>query len=334
MLKAKQLQRITLFATLLGIIVVILGAYTRLDDAGLGCPDWPGCYGKIIGVPDTIQEIADANKNFPGATPVQESNPWPEMIHRYVAGTLGLIVLSLFILSWKTKEQPHPSFRKIATILAVLIFMQATLGMWTVTWLLIPWVVMSHLLGGMTITTLLWWQTLASKFKSKTFTPRHIKNIALFGLIIVFIQISLGGWTASNYSALICPDFPFCRGSLFPSMEITQGFSLMHPIGINYEGGVLAEKARIAIQMVHRYGAFIVTLYLTLMCIYIWIKSADKMIRNSILFVFFILLTQITLGILNIHLLLPISVAVMHNGFGLLLLMSQTTLYFFCKKNV
>lgn len=334
MLSLKILQRLVIFATLLGIVVVILGAYTRLDDAGLGCPDWPGCYGKILGVPNTVEEIANANANFPAATPVQDSNPWPEMIHRYVAGTLGLLVFIICSFAWKTKQLPHKNYRKIATITAGLIVMQATLGMWTVTWLLVPWVVMSHLLGGMTITTLLWWQTLSGWASSKTSITNKsiITKIAAAGLILVFIQISLGGWTAANYAALICPDFPFCRGSLFPKMELAQGFSLLHPIGINYEGGVLAEKARIAIQMVHRYGAFIVAAYLTAACSYILLKEQNKWLRKAAITVLLVLSIQIILGVLNIYWLLPISIAVTHNGVGLILLLSSATLYFFSKK--
>lgn len=333
MISAKNLQKIAFFATILGIIVVILGAYTRLDDAGLGCPDWPGCYGKLLGVPNSAQEIATANANFPGATPVQESNPWPEMIHRYVAGTLGLIVFGLCALAWLSPEQPHKKFRKIASFLALLIIMQATLGMWTVTWLLVPWVVMSHLLGGMTITSLLWWQTLSSKFAYLPKTSIKLApKVAFIGLILVFLQISLGGWTAANYAALICPDFPFCRGSLAPSMDLIQGFSLSHPIGINYEGGVLAEKARIAIQMTHRYGAFIVTAYLCGMIAYLWRACNSKYIKPALIAISAILILQLSLGILNIVWLLPISIAVLHNGVGLMLLLASATVYFFSKK--
>lgn len=336
MLSAKNLQKFAFFATILGIIVVVLGAYTRLDDAGLGCPDWPGCYGKILGVPNTAQEIAAANASFPGATPVQESNPWPEMIHRYVAGTLGLIIFGICLYSWRTKDLPHKNYRKIATLLALLVIMQATLGMWTVTWLLVPWVVMSHLLGGMSITSLLWWQTLSSKFRNLAAAkPNTTQTLAFIGLVLVFLQISLGGWTAANYAALICPDFPFCRGSIAPNMDLAQGFSLMHPIGINYEGGVLAEKARIAIQMVHRYGAFVVTFYLSFMCLYIFNKidrTKQTYIVRCLAVVAFILALQVLLGILNIVWLLPISVAVLHNCVGLLLLLASASLYFFTKK--
>lgn len=338
MLFAKKLQKFAFMATILGLIVVVLGAYTRLDDAGLGCPDWPGCYGKILGVPNTPQEIALANATFPSATPVQESNPWPEMIHRYVAGTLGIIIFGICIYSWQNIKLPHKNYRKIANILAILVVMQATLGMWTVTWLLVPWVVMSHLLGGMSITSLLWWQTLSSKFEHLSpEKPNFKQTLALFGLILVFLQISLGGWTAANYAALICRDFPFCGGSLFPSMELSQGFSFLHPIGINYEGGVLAEKARIAIQMMHRYGAFFVSIYLSGMCCYLYIhvkKSQHIYIIRSLIAIILILITQVILGILNIIWLLPISIAVLHNCVGLLLLLACATLYFFTKKTV
>ena len=335
MLDSKNLQRIVFLATLLGMIVVILGAYTRLDDAGLGCPDWPGCYGKLLGVPNTAKEISVANASFPAATPVQESNPWPEMVHRYVAGTLGMLVFIIFAFSCKAKELPHKNYRKIATLISLLILMQATLGMWTVTWLLVPWVVMSHLLGGMTITSLLWWQTLSGWAKQKKhafYETKTSKKLALIALILVFLQISLGGWTAATYSALICPDFPFCRGSLFPEMDLVKGFSLMHPVGINYEGGVLAEKARIAIQMVHRYGAFVVTAYLSFVCSFIITKEQNIWLRKCAIIVLSLLAVQVLLGVLNIVWLLPIAVAVTHNGVGLLLLMSCATMFFFSIK--
>ena len=225
--------KLSLFATILAIVVVVLGAYTRLTDAGLGCPDWPGCYGQLT--PPTDQSI-DSQK------------AWTEMIHRYFAGTLGLVILVLAIVAIFKRKQPNVGARRavplqLPLVLLGLVIFQALLGMWTVTMLLNPLVVMAHLLGGMATLGLLWWLALRSQSNSLKFAIRNsqsainpnLKTWATLGLIILGIQIALGGWTSANYAALACPDFPQCQGQWWPSMDFSGAFTVSVTL-INFIG--------------------------------------------------------------------------------------------------
>jgi heme a synthase len=270
-------------ATLLAFCVVGLGAYVRLSDAGLGCPDWPGCYGHLIGVPDQAHEQAQAEQAFPGK-PVHTGKAWKEMIHRYLAGTLGLLVLALTVLAWR-----HHVATATTTLLAGVIVFQALLGMWTVTLLLKPLVVTAHLLGGMTTLALLVW--LAQK--PDGIRRRGPRSLALAALLVVVVQIALGGWVSSNYAALACPDFPTCRGAWLPIDGPT------------------------AIHLSHRLWAVVVALVAgglaaSLIAAPVW--------RHYGLALASLLLLQVGLGIANVLLSLPLPIAVAHNlGAALLL---------------
>lgn len=329
----KWFRHLTLFAVVLGFVVVMLGAWTRLSDAGLGCPDWPGCYGQLLGVPHTKHEIALAAQHFP-TIPVVEPKAWPEVIHRYFAGTLGLCIVILFAWGWRLRKQISSQYSQfIPTLLLGLLIFQALLGMWTVTLKLLPLVVMGHLLGGMTITAALWKLFLeyrdnrTQSMALATHIPDGLYHLAIFATIIVFCQISLGGWTSSNYAALICPHFPFCRGSLFPAMHLAKGFNLFSSIGANYEGGLLGEKARIAIQMVHRYGAALTTITLGALAVKALRQINYAPLQRAIYCMLGILAIQFALGVLNIELLLPMPIALAHNGVGLLLLIVMVTIW-------
>ena len=214
----KLLLNISRIACILAFIVITVGAYTRLSDAGLGCPDWPGCYGRMI-VPVEDTHIEKANQVYP-ERPLEHAKAWKEMFHRYVAGTLGLLILAICFLTW-TKTKCLRT-RMLGTALLLLVIFQALLGMWTVTLLLKPAVVVAHLLGGMTIISLLYWLML----RQQSFLNKNIhRNQAgllpwvIFGLFVLGCQISLGGWTSSNYAALACPDFPTCQGEFWPGHE-------------------------------------------------------------------------------------------------------------------
>ena len=232
------LLNISRIACVLAFLVIVIGAYTRLSDAGLGCPDWPGCYGRIL-VPEEVAHVDAANAAYP-ERPLEQSKAWKEMGHRYVAGTLGLLILSICILAWLKTESVNA--RLLGTALVLLVIFQALLGMWTVTLLLKPVIVMSHLLGGMTILGLLYWMLLRQQ-GAATISPGRCEPRlfvwAITGLVILVLQILLGGWTSSNYAALACPDFPTCQGSLWPKMDFKEGFILWRGLGIDYEGGVL-----------------------------------------------------------------------------------------------
>ena len=252
---------LTRIAIVLAFVVVILGAYTRVSDAGLGCPDWPGCYGQVV-VPDAQGEIDQSNHVY-ASRPLERNKAWKEMIHRYAAGTLGLLILVIAVLSWKNRSQPGQQV-VIPVILVALVIFQALLGMWTVTMLLKPIVVMGHLLGGMSILALLAWVYMRTRHGQAIISSKvsRLWPWALIALCVLVVQIALGGWTSANYAALICPDFPLCQGHWWPSVDFAGGFNPWHGHGINYEYGVLDAPSRTAIHISHRIWAVI-----TLLCV-------------------------------------------------------------------
>lgn len=322
---------LAVIATLLAFFVVMLGAYTRLTDAGLGCPDWPGCYGQLLAPHNEAQVLhIQTTQSVEKVEPVKA---WTEMVHRYFAGSLGLMILILFI--WAILRRSRGDRQQpvvIPLLLVLLVIFQALLGMWTVTWQLLPLVVMGHLLGGMILTALLFTLCLQTSHDSKAFVDSGLKKIrpwALLGLLIVFFQIFLGGWTSSNYAAIVCPHFPLCQGSFFPPMDFQQAFNFLRPIGLNYDGGGdLSNTAKVTIQMMHRYGAIITATYIGLLSLFLMFSRREWRLRAIGWIMPGILLVQFILGVLNVEWLLPLSVAVMHNGVAALLLLSQVLLVY------
>ncbi len=323
----KLVYRIAIIATVIALMVVMLGAYTRLKDAGLGCPDWPGCYGQLT-VPETHHQILLAVEKFPGQV-VEQAKAWPEMVHRYAVSILGLFILISALLVWRKGKLPQQPNGLVLGLIALVIF-QGLLGKWTVTMRLLPVVVMSHLLGGMAIVSLLWLLTMRlGRFfeRERGLEKAHVfKPWAWIGLIIVVIQIFLGGWTSSNYAALSCPDFPYCQGHLVPAMDFHSAFHFWMAIGPDYQGGVLSNIARITINTMHRFGGLITFLYVGWLGLWMLISSHLSVLRRVAAVTLLILLTQVLLGIFNIVLLLPLSIAVAHNGVAALLLLAMVTL--------
>lgn len=320
--------KVSLLATILVFCVILLGAYTRLKDAGLGCPDWPGCFGQIT-VPQTKAEIMHAVKLYP-TQPVQPTKAWPEMVHRYFAGILGLMVFALAIWAPIRKVRVPDQPLAVPLILAGLVILQALSGMWTVTWQLLPLIVMGHLLGGMTIFALLWWLTLKTGYLfTKPVTPFiTLRFWSVVALIIVAIQIFLGGWTTANYASLVCTTFPDCHGTLFPTLEVQRAFNFLSPIGTNYQGGVLDANARITIQMAHRYWGVITIVYLAILAIFLITSRSIKSLKNVGWMLLLLVILQMFLGYLNIKLLLPMEVALAHNAVAALLLATVVTLIY------
>ncbi|MEE9552507.1 MAG: COX15/CtaA family protein [Gammaproteobacteria bacterium] len=295
-----------------------------MSDAGLGCPDWPGCYGQLI-VPDHEQEILSVDEAYPDR-PLEHGKAWKEMIHRYAAGTLGLVILALAILAVKNRKQSGQAVILPIALLFLVIF-QALLGMWTVTLLLKPVFVMGHLLGGMAILSLLYWLLIRQTGDSKNPGQGHKQLFpwVVAGLFVLLIQISLGGWTSANYAAMVCPDFPTCQGKWWPQMDFTEGFTLWRGLGVDYEGGVLAGDARTAIHLSHRLGALLTLSVVGAVAIRA-IRDKNQVISRTGIVLLLVLLTQIGLGITNIVRLLPLPVAVAHNGVAAILLLCLVTL--------
>ena len=321
----KSILNIARIATVLALVVIVLGAYVRLSDAGLGCPDWPGCYGTIL-----VPEQVDADNENLSVRPLEHAKAWKEMVHRYVASTLGFLILIMAFIAWLKTSLPN--MRVFTSALLVLVIFQGMLGMWTVTLLLKPVIVMAHLLGGLTIISLLWWTVLRQQSQQGIFISAantKLLPVSIFALVILVLQISLGGWTSSNYAALACPDFPTCQGVWWPTMDFKEGFILWRGLGIDYEGGVLHGSARTAIHMAHRIGAIVT--FITLFYVAIQaIRSVKSQLRLTGIVTLILLITQVSLGIANIKFHLPLSVAVAHNGVAALLLLSLVTLLHHC----
>ena len=302
-------KRLTFYATLLALIVVSFGAYTRLTDSGLGCPDWPGCYG-TLSVPESIDQIEKAQAVYPDS-PVEIEKAWIEMIHRYIAGILGIMILVIAFMSIRLRGQINYSLKWPFFLLGLVIF-QAALGMWTVTLLLKPAVVTSHLLGGMTVLGILTflmhrnYGTHRENFVSNKFERKIIR----FSLVLLFIQIALGGWTSTNYAALACTDYPTCHGSLIPEMDFYNAFTIFRELGVTSIGEPLSLEALHAIQWVHRIGAIVLLVYLLFVAYILKVNQGFNMWRNVLILVISL---QFIIGIANLLLHLPIVLATLHN---------------------
>lgn len=305
------MRLLNLITCLLTLLVIGLGAYTRLNDAGLGCPDWPGCYGHIA-VPSNSQDLLQAQTDFKQI--VEPTKAWTEMIHRYLAGSLGLCIFALSALLFRHYKKLK-QFPTIPLLLIGLLVFQALLGMWTVTLRLRPVIVMLHLFGGLSLLSILWWQflRLSKKPVATDQTLRQIRPWAGLALGLLMIQIALGGWTSANYAALICPDFPYCQGSLLPHLALS-GFFFGND-----------NDALITIHMLHRFGAVLVASFLLSLAIATLMRSHDRITLRLSYLILTLVTTQVCLGILNIIWLLPISTAVSHNLIAAMLLISVIT---------
>ncbi|MBF8778708.1 COX15/CtaA family protein [Pseudomonas fulva] len=308
--------RLAACATCLALLVVLLGAYTRLTHAGLGCPDWPGCYG-LAGVPGSPAQLAHAELHFPDH-PVEAAKGWAEMLHRYFAGALTLVIFMLALQACRVRTS-HERPWCLPLGLVGMVLAQAVFGMWTVTLRLWPQVVVVHLLGGFTTLSLL---LLLSLRLSGAFAPgasrcKGLQRLALLGLLVVIGQIALGGWVSANYAAVACIDLPTCHGQWWPAADFANGFHLAQRIGPNYLGGQLDSEARTAIHLTHRAGALVVLGVLGLLS---W-----KLVRHGLAglacLVAGMLLVQLGLGLANVLLHVPLPIALAHSAGGALLLM-------------
>lgn len=330
MIQPRNIQKLVTLALLLGFVVVMLGAYTRLTDAGLGCPDWPGCYGRMV-LPESTQALDKAQASFP-AIPLEARKAWTEMIHRYLAGTLGLLIFVIGIMAIRLRLKGASIIWQLPAFLMLFVIFQAALGMWTVTLKLLPVVVMSHLLGGMVIVSTL------ALFRLSLMESVWIKKDALWrwpviaGCLIVFFQIALGGWVSANYAGLACIGFPQCNAMWWPHLDFAEGFYLFSPVGANYQGGLLESDARMTIQFIHRIGAMITALYITILSLILIMKAQHPGLRWLALAALVLVCIQFILGIMNVLYLLPLTVAVAHNGVAALLLTSVVSMLYFTRR--
>jgi len=301
MLSNKSMMSYSL--VLLAWVVMTVGAYTRLTDAGLGCPDWPGCYGQLIPTSATIDTELPTT-----TTSANLTKAWTEMFHRYLASCLGLLIILITLFQWYRRQN-----NIIYWLLSGLVGIQGLLGMWTVTWQLYPLVVLAHLLGGLSITSLLWYQTMPKTEQPQT--KNHWPYYALtIGISLALLQIILGGWLSANYAALACTGFPTCNGFWWPPMD-WQGLYISLPsMTTNYDGGILSAQARVGLHMLHRLGALFLATYCITLAIFLFKRPQKPATKRWLSLMLALLLLQIMLGILNVITLLPITIAVAHHA--------------------
>jgi cytochrome c oxidase assembly protein subunit 15 len=315
---AALLRAFALAACALCLLVVILGAYVRLSDAGLGCPDWPGCYGHFT-PQDAVPDLGKA---------------WREMLHRYAAGSVGFLIVCLTAMALVWRRERIVPLALVLALLAIVV-LQGALGMLTVTWQLTPLIVTLHLLFGLTTLSVLWWLVLSLRWRSavwhvhgsqRSADARAARACALLGLLALAAQITLGGWTSSNYAALACPDLPTCQGHWWPQADFHAGFVLWRGAGINYDGGVLANPARVAIQLSHRIGALVASAVLLAAALITLRGRRARPARRAALLVLLLLATQLAIGSAMILRGVPLWLATAHNAGAALLLLATVSL--------
>ncbi|WP_420551113.1 COX15/CtaA family protein [Litorivicinus lipolyticus] len=333
--RANTLTKLAVIAVFFALIVIGKGAYTRLADAGLGCPDWPGCYGHLT-VPSGDKVVA-AELAFPDA-PVESYKAWVEMIHRYLATALGLLIIVITVLGlkWAPAGKSSGWPRKHLIFLLLFVCLQGAFGAWTVTLKLWPKIVTLHLLGGFTVLTLLSlaairfsrWRPDAGVDGDRAHGLRALLPMGWVAMAVLCTQIFLGGWTSTNYAALACPDLPTCQGEMWPETDFQSGFNLLQEIGPNYLGGKLDNASRIAIHQSHRIGAIVATLVISGLALALIRRGRGTVYGRLGQLMLVALSVQIALGLSNIWFQLPIAVATAHNlGAAILLQVLVFTLY-------
>jgi heme a synthase len=334
---ARWTRRLCIAGVLLCFVVVVLGAYVRLTAAGLGCPDWPGCYGHLT--PEGAAASSADQAAYPDR-PLQIPKAWHEMTHRYAAGSLVLVIAAISVLALATRKRRLLSV-PLALALLGTVCVQALLGMLTVTWQLKPLIVTLHLLVGLTTLGLFWWMTLslpASSWSTGALAgpTRALRGgasplanahaLALLGVVALAVQIALGGWTSSNYAAVACPDFPTCQNAWWPHPDFRHAFVLWHGLNINYEGGVLNAPARIAIHLTHRLGALVTTLALALAALFVLRRRGLTLARGPAWAVLAALAAQLSIGVAMVLRGFPLWLATLHTAGAALLVLASLAL--------
>jgi cytochrome c oxidase assembly protein subunit 15 len=339
MYRINVLRRIALAGMLLAFCVVVFGAYVRLTDAGLGCPDWPGCYGHVTPAGAAAASAAAGNADAAQA-PIHVGKAWREMIHRYAASTLGLIIVTIAVLSLLWRRQPGVP-RGLPLLLVALVVFQGLLGMWTVLHKVNPLTVTAHLIFGLTTLSVLWWLWLSLRRRSSGRwthaitaagggsaaallrpAPPWVRRTALIGLIALGVQITLGGWTSTNYAATACPDFPRCQASWWPDADYRDAFVPWRGLGVNYEGGVLAPASRVAIHFTHRLGAVLAALAMLFAALATLRTEREVHSRWAAGALLLALALQLTVGITMVTRGFPLWLATAHNAGAALLLLA------------
>lgn len=327
---AIALRRLAMIGMLLCLVVIVLGAWVRLTDAGLGCPDWPGCYGHVT--PAAAERNEGKIESYTPGWDYDSGKAWREMIHRYAATTLGFVIVLIAAIAIAYRREKPVSVAFAVSLLAVVV-LQGTLGAFTVWWLVKPLVVVLHLIGGLTTLSLLMWLWLGMRRVTRVVAPAPgatritaldgARRMAVVATIIVAFQIMLGGWTSSNYAAVACPDLPTCQNQWWPEgMDFDEAFVLWRGLDINYTGGVLEHPARVAIHFTHRLGAILATIAV-LLAAWLAIRSAPTpLVRRAGYWAIGALGLQLLIAVFMILKAFPLTLAAGHNAGAAILLLS------------
>jgi len=327
---AVALRRLALLGMLLCLVVIVLGAWVRLTDAGLGCPDWPGCYGHVT--PAGAEKVEGKIESYSPGWEYDSGKAWREMIHRYAATTLGFIIVLITAIAIAYRREKPVSVTYAVTLL-VTVVLQGILGAFTVWWLVKPLIVVLHLTGGLTTLSLLTWLWLRMRRVTAVVEPQAgatkiaaldgARRAGIIAVAAVAIQIILGGWTSSNYAAVACPDLPTCQGQWIPkNMDYADAFVIWRGLDINYEGGVLDHPARVAIHFTHRAWALVATFAVLWAAWLAWRNAPTALVRHGAVWAVGALSLQWLIALLMIIKAFPLSLATGHNAGAALLLMS------------
>lgn len=327
---AVALRRLALLGMLLCLVVIVLGAWVRLTDAGLGCPDWPGCYGHVT--PAGAEKVEGKIESYSPGWEYDSGKAWREMIHRYAATTLGFIIVLITAIAIAYRRE-KPVSVVYAVGLLVTVVLQGILGAFTVWWLVKPLIVVLHLTGGLTTLSLLTWLWLRMRRVTAVVQPEvgatkiaaldGARRAGIVAVAVVALQIILGGWTSSNYAAVACPDLPTCQGQWIPKdMDYADAFVIWRGLDINYEGGVLDHPARVAIHFTHRAWALVATLAVLWAAWLAWRNAPTALVRNGAVWAVGALSLQWLIALLMILKAFPLSLATGHNAGAALLLMA------------
>ena len=334
---AQRLRVLTLVTLFLTFDLVIFGAFTRLTDSGLGCPDWPGCYGSAS--PVGAQLHIDAAQSAMPTGPVTHAKAWIEMIHRYLATGVGVLILTLTLVTWMAcrEQQRSAGISTPSSVLSpwwptatlVWVCLQGAFGALTVTMKLFPAIVTMHLLGGLILLALLRAQSAryaqAHEQEKPSILSAGNRRFVLAAFALLWMQIALGGWVSTNYAVLACTDFPSCQGSFWPAMDFSQGFTLWRELGISHEGGYISFQALTAIHYVHRLAAYLVFAVLMLLAVRLHRLPAFRLQARWLAG---LMLLQVATGLSNVVLGWPLLAAVGHTGGAAALVVVLTGIVF------
>jgi heme a synthase len=319
--KKFSFHRLVLLTVFFTFDLILFGAFTRLTDSGLGCPDWPGCYG-VSNPIAALAQIREAESLMPTG-PVTLSKAWIEMLHRYFAMGVGFLIIIMVVWSWIKKQVIGANIAKTSIGILILVCVQGAFGAWTVTLKLQPLIVTIHLMLGLGLLAgLTYLSSLSARLEPssnlvpiKTEVP--FKKIAWIVLAVLVLQIFLGGWVSTNYAVLACDDFPLCHGAWYPEMNFSEGFTFWRDLGKSFDGSYLSVEALRAIHWTHRVGAIFAVLAVFYLAFKLWVISKSNpttTFRFWASSLFGLGLLQVITGMSNIILDWPLVAAVLHTG--------------------